>query len=359
MNKKISLVTCGLLLSANAIFAADSIDEAFKTGTVSGSLTAYGITTDNKSGVADTDEGFGTINVAYETASYMGLTAKASFEAGHDMADATLNEDALMTEAYIKYTNDMFSITAGRQAVGLEWMGDYQESIMAEVTAIADTTIVLGYSNQFAVADEDEIGDFTGDLDGDGIKDDGAYVADIKYTGLTNIEVNPYFYSLPDISDFYGLKATYSNDMFGALAHYAQSDEDTGADGSMLALELSTSISEVSLAAGYIATDDTGGIGSMALMDDNYEPMDDGSAIYEADAKMVYGIVGYSIAGVDLGAAYAQTKISSNKDKELNLMASYSFTDSLEASLLYVDIDAETGFVNEQQYASATIVYSF
>ena len=282
----------------------------------------------------------------------MGVSAKAGFAAGHAIDDAELENDALMTEAYIKYANDMFSITGGRQAIDLEWMGDYHEAVVAAITAIPDTTIVLGYTNQKAFADEDEISDFT-QVNGN----NGAYVVDAKYAGLEGIEFNPYYYSAPDLASWYGLKTTFTADMFGALAHYAASNEDTQDDGSMLALELNTSVSDVSLAVGYIMTDKDGGIGSMAAVGDNYEPMDDGSAIYMADAKMVYGSVGYSIAGVDLGALYSQTKINSDKENELNLTAGYSFTDSLSASLLYADIDTEIN--TDKSYGSVLVAYTF
>ena len=121
--------------------------------------------------------------------------------------------------------------------------------------------------------------------------------------------------------------------------------------------ELSTSLSDISLAAGYIMTDKDGGVGSMTAVGDNYEPMDDGSAIYMADAKMVYGSVGYEIAGVALGALYSQTKINSDKENELNLTVGYSFTDSLSTSLLYADIDTEIN--TDKSYGSITVAYAF
>ncbi|XPV53181.1 MAG: hypothetical protein ACNI3H_13260 [Halarcobacter ebronensis] len=37
--KKISILTCALLLGTSTLFAADTIDEAFKSGTVSGDIT--------------------------------------------------------------------------------------------------------------------------------------------------------------------------------------------------------------------------------------------------------------------------------------------------------------------------------
>ena len=354
MTKKLSIVVSGLLLSTSMAFAADSIDSAFKTGTVSGSLTAYGITHDGKGGASDTDSGFGTINLAYETASYMGLSAKAGFEAGHASADGTLANDALMTEAYIKYANDMFSLTVGRQAIDLEWLGDYNEAIVAGITTIPNTTIVLGYSNQIAVADEDEIGDFAQ------IGSDGVYVADIKYAGFEGIELNPYFYSVPNTADWYGLKASYSSDMFAAVAQYVASSEDVGADGSIGHLEASTSISGISAALGYIKTDKTAGVGSITLVGDNITPFDNGGDNYSVDAKTTYGSLGYSIASVDLGALYGETDFATNlESSELNLSAGYSFTDSLSLGLLYVDYDLEGSSSSDYKEYSATLAYTF
>ena len=52
---KVSLVACGLLLSSSFAFGTNTIDSAFKEGKVSGSLSAYGVTQDNKTG---DDSGF-------------------------------------------------------------------------------------------------------------------------------------------------------------------------------------------------------------------------------------------------------------------------------------------------------------
>ena len=327
MNKKISLVTCGLLLSTSMAFGADSIDEAFKTGSVSGDITLYGTKADNKGGTADTDASFATTGIAYETASYMGLSAKAGFRAGHAFDDSTLANDALMTEAYVKYANDMFSLTVGRQEIGLEWLGDYNEAIVAGITAVPDTTIVLGYVNQQAAADEDEIGDFAE------VTEDGVYGADVKYTGLSGVELNPYFYSAPDVADFYG-----------SIAH----------------VEASTSLAGISAALGYIKTDKTAGVASISAYGDSISPFDNGVNTYSADAKTVYGSLGYSVAGVDLGLLYGETDYSVNsEEKELNLTAGYSITDSLGLSLLYVKYDEEGSSSNDSDYASATLAYSF
>ena len=141
---------------------------------------------------------------------------------------APFENNSLMTEAYIKYAMEGFALTAGRQAVDLEWLGDYHEAVVAAITAIPDTTVVLGYTQRKAESGIDLSEDFH-EFNGN----KGAYVIDVKYAGLEGIEFNPYAYSAPDVADWYGLKTTFTADMFGAVAHYAISSEDTQDDGSI------------------------------------------------------------------------------------------------------------------------------
>ncbi len=352
--KKISLVACGLLLSSSMAFGADSIDDAFKSGTVSGDITLYGLQTDRKGGKKDVGFSAATTGLAYETASYMGLNAKMGFRAGHVFGNsADFENDALMTEAYVKYATDGIALSVGRQEIDLEWLGDYNESVVAAITAIPNTTIVLGYVDRQAAADEDEIGTF-----GE-ITEDGAYVADIKYSGIEGVELNPYFYSAVDVADFYGLKAGFSTDTFGVIAQYAASSEETGPDGSIANFEISTGIADLSLAAGYITTDSEGGVGSIAAYGDNVTPFDNGDDNYETDADTVYGSAEYSIGNATAGVLYGETEFGSSESSELNLYSSYALTDSLSLGLLYVNYDLEGSDSSDYQDFAATLAYEF
>ena len=284
--KKVSLVVSGLILSSTMTFAADTIDSAFKEGKVTGSLGIYGQKVEVKN--FEPDFGYANANatLGYETASFYGISAKAEFkgnlklgevEKGDYKDGAPFENNALMTEAYLKYANEMIALKAGRQAVDLEWMGDYQQAVIAEITAIADTTIVLGYSQRKAESGIDLSEDF------DKFNENkGAYVADIKYAGFAGVEFNPYFYSAPDMADWFGLKTTFSADNFGLIAHYAQSDIDKAyglangyEDGTIGHVELNTKIEDFTAAVGYIKTDKDGGAGSMAEIGDNISPFED------------------------------------------------------------------------------------
>ena len=359
---KVSLVACGLLLSSSFAFGANTIDSAFKEGKVSGSLSAYGVTQDNKTG---DDSGFtsGAISLAFETAAINGFSAKAGFIGVHEFGEENngdadiIASKALMTEAYAQYSNDVVTAMIGRQAIDLEWMGDFHEAAVVAVTAVPDTTIVLGYTQKIAVAGVDETSEKFEKVNGN----KGAYVLDVKYAGLEGIEFNPYAYSAPDLANWYGLKATFTADMFGAVAHYAASNEDAvGAeDGSIGHVELNTTVSDFTAALGYIKTDKDAGVSSMtAAGSDNISPFEEGNNVYKPDASTIYGSLGYTLAGVELGALYGQTEYADDKEKELNLTVGYSFTESLAASVLYADIDANSSS-DDYNKVLANVEYTF
>lgn len=360
MTKKLSIIASGLLLSSTMAFAADSIDGAFKEGKVSGTIDAYYENTSPDTG-SDTGYSAGAVGITYETGSYMGLSAKVGFVGATEINsendvefESAFTSNSILAESNITYATEGFSLTVGRQAVGLEWAGDYHEAVVAAITAIPDTTLVLAYSDKIGVAGYDGIEDFA---KFNGSK--GAYIAEATYSGLAGFEFTPYFYSLPDIADTYGLKTVYSSDMFGAVAHYAATSEDNSSDdGSILHLEASASVEGLSFALGYIKTDKDAGVGSIGAGDDNISPFEDGNYVYDADARTVYGTLGYSIAGADLGLIYGETKYGSDKEKELNLTAGYSFTDAFSGSILYGNVSAENS-ADDYDKVLVNLNYSF
>lgn len=380
--KRLSLITCGLVLSSSFVFANEvkTFDDAFKSGKASGSLGLYGKHIDysgtqpnydgtKQIGKAGYLNGYGTLG--YETASLYGFSAKTEFRGNLDLGEinnddrksgiAPFENNALMTEGYLKYANDAFFVSAGRQAIDLEWLSDYHEAVVAGITAVPDTTIVLGWTKRKAESTAELSEDFY-KINGN----KGAYVADIKYTGFTGIKLNPYYYSAPDVADWYGLKTTFSTEYVGGIAHYVQgnTDKKVGTDDESIAhLELNTEIDGFTAAVGYITTDKDAGATIMTVAGDNISPFEDGNHNYDIDAKTVYGSLGYTISDVTFGALYGQTKYGTDriKENELNLSASYAFSESLATSLLYVNVDTETSANDEPDYDKwiATIEYTF
>ncbi len=374
MNRKnLSLITCGLLLSVSSAFAESALTKAIKAGTTSGDVSVYHEKT-SQDDSANADSGFtaGTIGLSYETGSFNGFTAKTSFRAGHEFAEKEEGDyegdfvkDSIINEIFIKYSNESYSLAVGRQEIDLEWIGDFNEAVIGEVTTLENTIITAGYSHRQAVAGVDEIGEFTELQDSNSKNINGVYLLDVKYEGIEGLELNPYYYSASDLANYYGFKATYSNDTFGILGHYAASDEDvTGVkDGSIYQIELSATLGPVNLAVGHIATDKDGNVGSMSTFGDNIDPTEEiGDQVYGDDAETNYGTIGGSISGVDLSLLYASAEYLVGTDKkdidEVSFFVDYAFTDELALSVAFSDVDGETK-ADDFDKVSATLTYSF
>lgn len=256
-----------------------------------------------------------------------------------------------MNEANIKYETEGFLIKAGRQNVNLEWMTDYHEAVIVEITPIPNTSILLGYSDKIALADADELSETFEKFN----ESKGIYVADVIYQGISDLDLNPYYYTAPDMGDLYGMKVTYYFDDVELSAQYAKSKEDTASgykDGSITHININTSLMGVNLSAGYVKTDKngTGSIISELELGDNISPFE--------DARTVYGSASYSIDDITFGALYSETKYADEKEKELNLSAEIEIVeDVVELEALFVKVDAQNSdddynkFILEVEYS--------
>ena len=355
MKKQLSIITSAVILSTSFAHAdAQNINEAFKNGTVSGDLSAH--TQEVDDGTSKSGFSSATFGLNYETASVNGFSAQAGFRANHELTskndgdyDGEFANNALMTLANIKYANDLISVTAGRQEIDLEWIGDYNDAILASITPMNNLEITAAFARRQAAAGVDESGNF------EKIGEDGVYLLDAKFEAVKGLVFNPYFYDAKDVASYYGLKTTFDTDTFGLTAHYATSNEDDNAmkDASIYNLEARTAIADLELGLGYIKTNED--ISSIAIAGDNIDPTEEIGA-YESDAKTTYANAAYTIADIDLSAAYAQTKYSNNKDKEIVLTAGYSFVDNLSAEVLYVDYEIADV---DQSKVAATLTYEF
>ena len=356
--KRVSLIAASLLF-ASSLSAESDFHKAVTGGTVSGDVTLYGEKQNNDTGA---DSGFtnGSLGLNYETADFSGLKAAVGFRANHEFSeendgDFGDNTKSILHTANISYSNDMFGLTVGRQEIDLEWMGDFHEAVVAGITAIPSTTIVLGYSNRMGVADADagleKFDRFNGD--------NGAYVVDAKYEGIEGLVINPYYYNANDVASWYGLKADYDTDSFGVTGHIASSSEDTSSnDGQIIHLEARTSVSGFDFSAGYITTDEDAGIGSMSVVGDNIDPTEEiGDQVYATDSDTFYVSAGTEVSGVELGAMYAQADYGNNEAKEINVTADYGITENLAIGALFVDVNDDGA--NDFNKFSLTLEYSF
>jgi len=359
MKKIYMSMVAAAVLSTGAYAESNSIKEAFANGTTSGDISIY---TDNvSSDSGDTAYTNTSIGLSYETDSFNGFKAALGMRSNHKLSeknDADYDETvkAAMHTANISYTADMGALVVGRQAIDLAWISDYHEAVVGVITAVPDTTIILGHTERFMAVDPDaELENMTT------IGDDGANVLDVSYEGIANTVINPYFMSAPDLYDAYGIKVTTTISNLDLTAHYAATSEDdaTKEDGSIAHLELGTTVSDISLTAGYIMTDKDQGIGSLATLGENIDPFETLGYAYEADTSTMYASVSTDVSTVTLGAFYGVSDSDADgTNSEINVSVSAPITEELAFDAVYA-MTSEDNSTNDVNYLWAMLTYSF
>jgi hypothetical protein len=370
MHKKYLSLVAILSISALTLCAgdSDSLQNAFKNGKISGALDVYGESY-SMSDSTQKDHGFslGSVALDYETGTYKGFKASLGFRSNHNFSEVEVGDygdgsepSAVLGTANISYTNDYFSLILGRQEIDLEWMGDFHEAYTGVISAIPNTTITYVHSVRYdgnAGNDDSALGNFDKTNGNNGID-----VIDIKYDGLIKgMLLNGYYYHAQDLADWYGAKVDFDNEIFGATVQYAASDEKATPsvpNGSILALEARSTVKGVALSMGYITTDKDGGVGSMANVGDNINPLEDGNKVYEVDADTVYGSVTYEFSELELSAMYGTTDYGTNNENELNIGLEYSGIKDFTLSAIYVNINSDD-IADDGNAIKGKITYSF
>jgi len=364
MNKIYLSTIAAAILATGACAQSNTIKDAFANGKVSGDISIYG---ENVSASGTTqDSGFlmSSIGLAYETDSINGFKGAVAARTNHKITEKETNNysngedpEAALSTANISYSTDKASLIVGRQEIDLEWIGDFHEAVVGVLTYVPDTTIVVGHTQRFMAVDND-----AALAKMDDIGKDGASVIDVKYEGLENTTINPYFMNANDLFSAYGLKLTTNVANIDFTAQYAATNEDVAntADGSIAHVEIGTTLSDIALAAGFATTDKQGGAQSLTTLGDNIDPFEDGGDIYGADADTYYVSAATEISSIGLSAFYGSTTSGANNDKnsEVVLTAGTSITDELSLDVLVSSINAENS-ADDKDKITLMATYSF
>lgn len=372
MNKRYSIVLASFLVGAVSLIGAeDSLEEAFKNGEIKGNVALYGQSqkinegTPSKHGFAS-----GSTTLSYETASFHGVSVGVGAwgvtklgEKNDDDYKNAIAKNALISEAYIKVEHDgMGKVIVGRQGIDLEWMSDFVEGAMFELSAVENLKLTLGWAKKYAVIDFDEVSQKFEKINGNS----GVFVLDAKYTPLEWLELNPYYYYAADMISALGLKTTLSAQIGEdiksqtALQYVQVNSEITDTpDGYVTRLEQGIELYGATLALGYIKVDKNGTAGLGTFGDQM--PLEEGNHMLDANAKTPYFSAKVEIEGVKLSALYGETKYFDTinlKEKELNFGIGYEFIKHLEGELIYADIKNDVK-ADSYQVLKALLKYTF
>jgi hypothetical protein len=375
--KKISLalVASSALLSVN--LSADTIEEAFKNGKVSGELKSQYFqkeSNDNETTSIWTNGG----NLSYETGSFNGLSAGVTLQVASTTAE-DLDElpsaydgdqnvsGAVLSQAYLTYTRKNTTAKLGRQYISTPLIAGsgsriFKESFEAYTvtnTDLPDTKIMAGLVTKFQGRTDGNEGTPDFNKLGDGVYTIYATNNSVKNLSLTGQYVNATDMTTDDKDiTIYYLNGTYDFGAFKLGAQYYGSDDDnttdTGyyinnRDGYLYALNASTSIGDLSLGASYSEVSDNGGVSAYNFgngADYIYTWSWMYGGVYDADTT-AYSINGaYKFTNkLSANFIHATWEIgNSGKSRETDVIVDYKFTDELSARLLYANLNDNAGF---------------
>jgi len=176
---KLSLAAIVVAGLASSSFAADTLADAFKNGTVNGELKAYYFTNDD--GKSNEDIFSTGVMLGYKTASLYGLSLGLTFQgsaspfaddAGKDRFNSSMyGSGAALSEAYVAYNIGKTTAMVGRMFLDTPLVASSGSRITKEAfegaavinTDLPNTTLIAGYVQKFQTrTDRDgNIGKFT------------------------------------------------------------------------------------------------------------------------------------------------------------------------------------------------------
>ena len=341
--KKISLSLVAMVsISLTSALSANTLSDALSNGKISGDLSATYEVRDLKKDLnayyQDTQYSVGSIGLNYKTADFYNFGAnvgfrayKTLFEDDSDKVTSTgfgdaserfyetgKNRNADLESAYISYDLENLHIKAGRQALSTEWIDKTQDAVSL-FTSLNDTDVEMIWTNRHGRINSRDYRPMTQVNPGNG----GLYKLGITQNFTDNISAKAYGLTAPSLKDIYGGKLNFKNSVndidFGAMAHYAQTNEDANNVENSNVLELKTfaSLAGYTATLGFVKIDKDAEFKHIA--GETINPFEEGDQIYLKDAKTTYLMLEKEIADIKFTALYGITKYEEFKKSEFNL----------------------------------------
>ncbi|HEX5330409.1 OprD family outer membrane porin [Sulfuricurvum sp.] len=368
--------TVMMSLIAVAALNGASIEEAFKSGKVSGQLRGAYVSQDN---AVDTDT-YGTSlggQLKYESGEWnnlkVGVSAYISQKIGFvtgDVDQGKANNDlfannaksyAYVGEAYVDYSANDFSLRVGRQLIDtpladtddIRMHPNTFEAAIATYSGFDKTTLVAGYVKRFAGYDSgDDISEFKRL---DGVDSKGAAVLGVVNESIENLAVQGWYYGIDNMANVVYADAIYSLPLSESMglelsaqaANFSEKQTST-IDGTVYGVGAALNVGALTLGAAYNkASNDDGkiivnGFGGgpyfTSMEEWTIDSMEDARA-YQLSAELDLADAG--IEGLKLSALYGTFKSvpADVKVKETDFIAAYEISEALMAEMSYAMIN--------------------
>jgi hypothetical protein len=325
------------------------------------------------------------LKLDYETPEYLNFTLHVGAtgylfinEAIREDPENANRKDLLFRELYLQYDWSKISLKLGRQEIGGTTFEDfYFEAFSLTSLELENVAFVFVAAKKAAEVDLPDIVDFR-DVNFDN-HDAGAtfYVVELTWKALPDLlGVTPYYMRQTGLFDLYGAHLEFTQEwdefVLGLAVDYYRTDEDrkngiTNAQGrvtdtNVFHIEPTVSTHGVSLGIGYIEADREVGAREGDLIDDYFNPLNEGDMLYQAGAKTWYGEILWEWGRFNVELSYGDTEYREDlrrlTDREFNVRTELALTEDLllQADFAHVDSESPEGSFHKFE---TDITYAF
>jgi hypothetical protein len=296
----------------------------------------------------------------------VGLTGYTHINQNSEQKNRTGDpDDIVFHKLFLSYHISQTTLKLGRQSVEDSlFLADYYEAISIHSEEIDNAILNFYLVDKVAESDINEFIEFDNINRGEETIDDFLYAAEVSWDMIEDaVNTKFYFYHQGHLYDLYGAHFTLSHDIdnlgLGLIFDFYATQEDSKNgmknihdevdDTDIYHIRPYLEFHDFSLAAGYIETDRLAGAREGGLIDDYFNPFNEGNNVYEPDAKTWYGTLEYEQEHFAIGLIFGSTDYVDNSqrldDTEFNINALFRFKErfQLETEFSRVNSDSPEG----------------
>lgn len=356
-----------------------TIMEELKRGELKGTVGLYYELTDYEKGTFVEDEEIMQLDdsrllipyfqAEYQSRAYKGFSLGIGFTGYvHIIKDVEKDEafrdfERFIThKLFLQYDLSKTALRIGR--IELEdslFLTDYYKALSISSREIENISFLFAYIEEVAEADIDKVTDFQNINRGDKTIDDHLLALEMPIDIIPDsLSATLYYYHQGNLYDLYGAHSEFSrsfnNITLGLDVDYYATHEDSKNgmrnihdeidDTHIYHISPFVEYKDFSLAAGYIETDPRVGAREGGLIDDYFNPFNEGDHVYEPDAETVYGSLEYDTDHVTVELIYGETTYLDDplrlKEREFNINGSLEFWESFKLETEFAIVNSES-----------------
>ena len=360
--------------TAEVLHAPESKEEegTSKYGTFGGEVGTYWQAVDTKDTTDREEFGNANLTLHYVTPKWEGLSLELGalynleLRDKDDIYDGVYQKEGLISEAFVKWETDGFSLFAGRMPIDYLLLGDYIDGLALSVTAIEDLEIRAVWAKNQAVLDPDDVSDFEKLNNSDGI-----FGIEFQYQVTDGLSITLAEYYANNLANQTGFNLVHecgndkvSNSFVAEAYHVNDLKPEAGDEnGHVWHLNDTITFGEIfSLGAGYIETAKK--TGAAGLFNNPYDPFEEDTIEELANASVWYVTGGIVITDdIALTTTYGQKRFDNldagqtDQIDESDIVLGIQVTENLGLDLAYINYRQEKD--NNWDKVWGYLTYSF